>query len=268
MAATIGDNLRLAAARDDVDSVRFNLEGGGNPCSRDRCGLTALHYAAWNSNVECVKYLVANHLGVVEENAEHPPMQESSGGSKTPSSKATSPPRASDRTKTKQIRAAERGDGDNSNYSNRVKLRLSCLNVQSHMGQTAMHLAASEGDSGPELIRILRSAGADHSIKDYDGNTPLDLARQHHRDTCIDELQLDPTTEAELIEFRENMNTNYKIIHERRNIRKFARMQGFKLPQRMAETPKELEMPEQYILPYARRPNEVARSVKPMKDLE
>ena len=47
-------------------ALRNGLEGGANPCSRDIWGLTALHYAVWNGNIECVKYLCANHLGILE----------------------------------------------------------------------------------------------------------------------------------------------------------------------------------------------------------
>ena len=36
-----------------------------------------------------------------------------------------------------------------------VHLRVSCMNIQSHMGQTPIHMAAAEGSNGPEIIRLL-----------------------------------------------------------------------------------------------------------------
>jgi len=59
-----GPEQRQAAIDGDFDSLKEYIIKRCNPCSVDEYGLSALHYAAWNGHIECVKLLVCNTLGV------------------------------------------------------------------------------------------------------------------------------------------------------------------------------------------------------------
>lgn len=59
-----GAYLRECATLGNTDELKRILQDKSNPCSQDKYGLTALHYAVWNGHVECVKYLVCNSWGV------------------------------------------------------------------------------------------------------------------------------------------------------------------------------------------------------------
>mmetsp|Transcript_7898 Transcript_7898/g.10092 ORF Transcript_7898/g.10092 Transcript_7898/m.10092 type:complete len:223 (+) Transcript_7898:197-865(+) len=61
-----GDDLRNQAILGNAKQVRRLIESGANPCSRDQDGMTALHYAAWNGNCDCVDFLAINCLGSFE----------------------------------------------------------------------------------------------------------------------------------------------------------------------------------------------------------
>jgi ankyrin repeat protein len=62
-----GEDLRHAAKQNLIDRMRDLCRFKSNPCSTDDIGLTALHYAVWNGNLECVKYLVMNPRGVTRK---------------------------------------------------------------------------------------------------------------------------------------------------------------------------------------------------------
>jgi hypothetical protein len=57
------------------------------------------------------------------------------------------------------------------------------LDARDQLGFTALHLAAQGGRA--EAIRLLLQAGADPSIRNNNGRTPLDVARYHGRQPCI-----------------------------------------------------------------------------------
>jgi hypothetical protein len=59
-----GADLRDAAIKGYSDVLKSLLQARSNPCSRDKMSLCALHYAAWNGHVECVKLLISNPFGV------------------------------------------------------------------------------------------------------------------------------------------------------------------------------------------------------------
>ena len=54
-------------------------------------------------------------------------------------------------------------------------------------GQTALHVVARDGLC--QTVKLLLHAGADPTIRDNDGRTPLDDARLHNRASCIALLQ-------------------------------------------------------------------------------
>jgi ankyrin repeat protein len=53
------------------------------------------------------------------------------------------------------------------------------VNAQDHGGWTALHFAAQE--YRPELVRLLVQSGADLSLRDENGNSPLWAAVMHSR---------------------------------------------------------------------------------------
>jgi hypothetical protein len=59
-----GEQLRACAIEGDHERLAAFLKGIANPCSSDEYGITPLMYAVWNGHIECVKYLVANDMGV------------------------------------------------------------------------------------------------------------------------------------------------------------------------------------------------------------
>jgi ankyrin repeat protein len=62
-----GDDLRQCSVFNQHDKLREHLLQRANPCSADEFGLTALHYAIWNGNIECVKLLIMNPNGITKE---------------------------------------------------------------------------------------------------------------------------------------------------------------------------------------------------------
>lgn len=60
-----GEDLRRMSINGLSDELRNVLEKRANTCSTEgEYGLTPLHYAVWNGYPECVKYLIANDMGV------------------------------------------------------------------------------------------------------------------------------------------------------------------------------------------------------------
>ncbi len=61
------------------------------------------------------------------------------------------------------------------------------INAPDHYGYTALHWAAQNGH--PFCVYLLKRAKADFSVKDLNGNTAADLARQHGHDQVADFLK-------------------------------------------------------------------------------
>jgi len=135
-----GDQLRNFAIVGSFDQLKYIVSRGGNPCSTDAKGLTALHYAVWNRHTSCVHLLIANDRGVLENG-----------------------------------------------------LFGSCINIQSSVGYTALHIAINEYTKYlckhylkidedeklkmEECIRLLlMSRNINFNLKDYKGKTPIDTA--------------------------------------------------------------------------------------------
>jgi hypothetical protein len=58
------ERLRHCAVYGDHDHMAKVLKNRANPCGADEFGLTPLMIAAWNGHTECVKFLIANPLGI------------------------------------------------------------------------------------------------------------------------------------------------------------------------------------------------------------
>jgi ankyrin repeat protein len=63
------------------------------------------------------------------------------------------------------------------------------LNIQNSFGETAL-MVASMKDGEPGVIKALLIAGIDRTLKDVDGKTALDMAKEHGEEKIIAELQL------------------------------------------------------------------------------
>ena len=161
-----GEDLRLRAEMGDVEGLKLALSGGANPCSRDHMGLTALHYAVWNGHLNCVEVLCANHIGVddvaiearkqaeeeeriAKEKAEKKARKEAKkkakeGGAGSATNTVVSP--TSKFAQRKQHEAEEKALKDAAdNAASEIELpedRISCIDLQSSMGLTPLHLAA------------------------------------------------------------------------------------------------------------------------------
>lgn len=110
-----------------------------------RDGLSPLHWAAWNGQVEAARLLIAHGVEVDVK----------SSGGLTPLMHAVQ--RSHDGTVAFLIEAGANESAENVH------------------GQTPLHIAAAE--SGPEVVRLLVEAGADvHAVDDDWGNTPLHIA--------------------------------------------------------------------------------------------
>ena len=57
---------------------------------------------------------------------------------------------------------------------------------QNDNGHTALHLAVNNGNSF--CVDILVQCGSDLHIRDKDGNTPKQLARQLNKQECVEKL--------------------------------------------------------------------------------
>lgn len=61
------------------------------------------------------------------------------------------------------------------------------FNIQDSLGRTPLHQAVLEEQSffGPELVELFLSKGADASLKDYQGETALDIARRLNKTNIV-----------------------------------------------------------------------------------
>ncbi len=59
------------------------------------------------------------------------------------------------------------------------------VNAQANDGCTPLRCMAAEGDDTAEVVEVLLNAGADPSITDTGGSSPLDVAKQRHEPELI-----------------------------------------------------------------------------------
>lgn len=62
------------------------------------------------------------------------------------------------------------------------------LDERSEGGCTALWYASYRGHTG--VVRRLLLAGADHTIAENHGHTPLQMAQEHQRVECVDLIQV------------------------------------------------------------------------------
>mmetsp|Transcript_18772 Transcript_18772/g.24784 ORF Transcript_18772/g.24784 Transcript_18772/m.24784 type:complete len:234 (+) Transcript_18772:71-772(+) len=133
----------------------------------------------------------------------------------------------------------------------------SCLDSQTSLGLTPLHIAALEGIEGPKIVQLLLLAGADPTIKNVDGHTAEDLARQEERLDCLEIFMQKPhENEAEVHQFKQEME---QLVVRKR----ITQRQGKRAP----AIPKELNMDEELIRPFANENNEAARSAQVIRNL-
>lgn len=119
-----------------------------------------------------------------------------------------------------------------------VQARASCIDAQTNMGFTPLHLAAQEGAEGPRIIRILLEQGANPTISDVDGRNAYHHAMEKGRDDCADVLTSNLPTKGEITQNRFYLERDYKVQPTKERMQRNPRLEGFKLPDRMPVLPR------------------------------
>ncbi|CAB3239786.1 unnamed protein product [Arctia plantaginis] len=83
------------------------------------------------------------------------------------------------------------------------------LDKQTSTGMTALHLCAATDRSEP--MKLLLKAGADSTIKDASGRTPLQIARQYGHHACQELLESVDKREKSIFE---NINIDWNLSHD------------------------------------------------------
>eukprot|EP00736_Rhodelphis_marinus_P013778 Rmarinus@m.28788 len=138
--------LHMAAKNGDIVCLRMLLDAGGNPMAADKHGITPTHVAAIKCHTECVRELVTA----------------SSQWSQT----------------KKQDGQRRRGPGVQSGGA----VRFPALKMADVRGNTVLHVAAERGHTA--TVRTLLALGADPTIRNCDGHTPLDRANARQHISC------------------------------------------------------------------------------------
>jgi uncharacterized protein len=176
--------LLAAAANGDADAVALALRDGARVEARDRSGRTALLLASSGDHVEAAQVLVAMGADpdALDDQHDTPWLVTGVTGS-VPMLEALLPARPDLALVNRYggvsvIPASERGHVE---YVRRVVSTGIDVDHVNSLGWTAMLEAVVLGDGGEryqEIVRILLGAGADSSIGDHDGVTPLEHAER------------------------------------------------------------------------------------------
>ena len=175
--------LVRAAADGDADRVKRLLEAGAPPDAADADGRTAVTHAAYGGHAEVVRLLLDAGADVDRQDATraNPLLSTGETGYLDVLEEVlrTDP----DLTRTNRfggtalIPAADRGHVAIVRRLLRTEIDVDHVN---DLGWTALLEAVILGDGGPahtEIVRLLLEAGADRTIADREGVTPLEHAR-------------------------------------------------------------------------------------------
>lgn len=188
--------LHLAAANNDPAQIRTLITAGANPNARDRSGRTPLHVAAFGSHDDAVAALIR---GGGDPNA----LENDRYDIVTIAAVANDPELVRRAIKlganprnitsiydgTALIAAAHLG------HHEVVAVLIAAgapLDHVNNLGWTALIEAVVLGDGGPDhvaTVRALVAAGADKSIADRAGQTPLMLARARTYEQIVELLK-------------------------------------------------------------------------------
>lgn len=177
-------SLLASAASGDAAGVRAALDAGAPLEARDANRRTALLLAATGDHVEVARLLVARGADVnaLDDRHDTPWLVTGVTGS-VAMGEALLAGRPDQTIRNRfggisVIPASERGHVDYVRWVVRQGIDVNHVN---DLGWTALLEAVLLGDGGPrhqEIVRILLAAGADRSIADRDGVTPLEHARR------------------------------------------------------------------------------------------
>jgi ankyrin repeat protein len=188
--------LHAAAAQGDVALIKQLLAAGANVNATDPYGRTPMHVAAYQSHDAAVlalgeaggdpnllerdKYDIIT-IAAVADDAEMVATAVKAGG------KATNITSIYDGTAL--IAAAHEGNWESIDVLIKAGAPLDHVN---NLGWTAMIEAVVLGDGGErhqKSLKLLIDAGADKSIADRNGKTPLDLARERGYEAMVKMLE-------------------------------------------------------------------------------
>jgi uncharacterized protein len=191
MAGTASDQALLtAASRGDEAAVKSALVNGAAIDARDDQGQSALLLAVQHGDVDLARFLIGHGADINAEAANHDtPWLLAGALGRTEILAAMLDTGKVDYAKRNRyggnalIPACERGHVE----TVRLLLDRSKIDVDhiNNLGWTALLEAVILSDGGPahiEIVRILLAAGADPSIADKDGVTPLQHARDRRYD--------------------------------------------------------------------------------------
>lgn len=182
----------VAASKGKLEPLRFLVNQGADPSAVDKHGISVLAYAAWKGQTVIVEYLLKS-CGLAPEGAPDVfglyPMHKAAGYGQAavlrlllaagadvnlPTAEVTAPPSYEAKSKIETALAIATRLG----FHNAMRVLLEQPRVrvdqEDRHGDTALHWAARRGDW--RGVQILTSAGADSSVKNRAGQSPVDVA--------------------------------------------------------------------------------------------
>jgi hypothetical protein len=153
--------LTFASAKGHVEVVRWLVDQGAALDERHRCGYTALGLASSQGHTPVVRLLL--------ERGADPAI--TIHGARTP-----------------LVQASLRGHVATVRCLLDHPSAAATINQREYQGKTALHLAGRNGHAG--VVRALLEKGADPTIADNNGTTPMAISRVCNRRACVELLEV------------------------------------------------------------------------------